>query len=137
MNFRAESSFRAGDWSRFEALVVPKLIAAATQAAKAVYDETQLRVNVDTGALKASGKYEVIWEGSRVVGYVSYGEGLPDDRAVYVEFGVGQRGAAGAWAGPYAYGPMAGFAGFGYLRGSLDTKRPEIRAAFQEQGFVI
>ena len=116
-----------------EAVLVPKLIQAVTAATDAAFQETQTRVNVDTGALKASGTQTVEWEGHKVTGSVAYGA----EYAAYVEFGVGQRGAAGEWAGPYSYGQMNGFAGFGYLRGSLDSKRGEIRAAFIDAGFTI
>lgn len=46
-------------------------------------------VHVDTGALKASGKVERLEPG---VWEVSEGEGLPDARAAYEEFGTDKHG---------------------------------------------
>jgi hypothetical protein len=132
MNIRATSDFRAGDWSRFEAMIVPKLITAVTAATDAVFQESQIQVPVRSGKLKSSGSQTVEWKGQAVTGYVTYSE----DYAAYVEYGIRQRGAAGKWAGPFVYSEGNGFAGFGYIRGSLDSKRPEIRAAFADAGFI-
>ena len=51
MNFRASSSFKAGDFSRLEALLVPKLIAGAQAGADAVLAISQGIVPVDTGVI--------------------------------------------------------------------------------------
>ena len=128
MNIRANSTFRAGDWSRLEALLVPKLIAGAQAGADAVLAISQERVPVDTGALRASGGTAVEWTGHKVVGYISYSAPY----SAFVEFGIRQRGAAGEWAGPFNYSEGTGFAGFGYMRSSLDTGRGQVLTAFRE-----
>lgn len=128
MNLRAKSTFRAGDWSRLESLLVPKLITGAQNGADAVLAISQGRVPVKTSELKASGGTSVEWTGHKVTGYISYSAPY----ASYVEFGIRQRGAAGEWAGPFNYSDGNGFAGFGYMRSSLDSGRPEVLAAFKE-----
>ena len=128
MNFRAKSTFKAGSFSRLEALLVPKLIAGATAAAAAVLEISQSRVPVKTGRLKSSGSYSVTWSGQRVTGLITYSAPY----APYVEFGIRQRGAAGEWAGPFSYSEGTGFAGFGFMRGALDIGRSQVVTAFQE-----
>lgn len=54
-------------------------------SANRVLSDAQERCPVDTGALKASGKVEETGEMSY---RVTFGEGLPDARAVYQEFGT-------------------------------------------------
>ncbi len=49
-------------------------------AAKLVFEESQRQVPVKTGALKDSGKVTV----DGLDAEISYGEGLPDDRAVII-----------------------------------------------------
>ena len=127
MNLRATPTFRAGSFSRLEALLIPKLTVGAQNAASAVLEISQQRVPVKTGELKSSGGTSVEWTGTRVSGYVTYSAPY----AAYVEFGIRQRGAAGEWAGPFAYSEGNGFAGFGYMRGALDIGRPQIITAFQ------
>lgn len=133
MSIRADANFRLGDWSRFEALIVPKIIAAVEKATDAVFVESQVRVPVRSGDLKASGSQIVTWEGSKVTGWIQYSAPY----AVYVEYGIRQRGAAGVWAGPFSYSQGNGFAGFGFVRGSLDSKRADIRSAFADAGFTV
>jgi hypothetical protein len=128
MNLRANATFRAGDFSRVEAAIVPKLLTGAQNAANAVLEISQSRVPVDTGALKASGGTSVEWKGTVVTGYITYSVYY----AAFVEFGIRQRGAAGEWAGPFSYSEGNGFAGFGYARGALDIGRPQVLAAYQE-----
>jgi hypothetical protein len=128
MNLRANATFQAGDFSRVEQLLVPKLVTAATNAANAVLEISQSRVPVDTGALKESGGTTVEWKGTVVTGYITYSMYY----AAFVEFGIRQKGAAGEWAGPFSYSAGKGFAGFGYMRGALDIGRPQVLAAFQE-----
>lgn len=128
MNLRANATFRAGDWSRLEALLVPKLVKGATDAANAVLEISQQRVPVDTGFLKSSGGTSVEWKGSKVVGYIAYSAPY----ASFQEFGIRQRGAAGEWAGPFAYSQGNGFAGVGFCRGALDLGRPQVMSAFRE-----
>ena len=133
MNIRANSSFRAGDWSRLEALLVPKLITGAQAGADAVLAISQERVPVAaaramSGELKESGGTAVEWTGHKVTGHISYSAPY----AAYVEFGIRQRGAAGEWAGPFNYSEGTGFPGFGYMRSSLDTGRGQVLTAFRE-----
>lgn len=127
MNFRAQSTFRAGSFARLEALLVPKLVTGATNAAAAVLEISQGLVPVDTGYLKSTGGTSVEWSGSRVSGFVTYSAPY----SAYVEFGIRQRGAAGEWAGPYAYSEGKGYAGFGYLRQSIDIGRQATVDAFR------
>jgi hypothetical protein len=121
LNFRAQSTFKAGDFSRLEALLVPKLVAGVTAATQAVFEISQDRTPVDTGRLKASGSYSVVWTGMRVSGFITYSAPY----SAFVEFGVRERGAAGEWAGPFSYSKGTGFAGFGFCRGALDIGRQQ------------
>jgi len=127
MNFRAKSTFRAGDFARLEAQLVPKLITGATAAAAAVLEISQSRVPVKTGRLKSSGSYSVTWSGQRVSGLITYSAPY----SAFVEFGIRQRGAAGEWAGPFSYSEGTGFAGFGFMRGALDIGRQQTVYAFR------
>ena len=73
MNLRANSTFRAGDWSRLEGLLVPKLTVGAQNAANAVLEISQGIVPVASGDLKRSGGTAVEWKGTTVTGFVTYG----------------------------------------------------------------
>lgn len=128
MNLRATAAFKAGDFARLEAKLVPLLTTGAQNASAAVLEVSQQRVPVDTGYLKSTGGTSVEWKGHSVTGYVSYGAYY----AAYVEFGIRQHGAAGEWAGPFSYSEGNGFAGFGFVRGALDIARPQVTAAFKE-----
>ena len=133
MNFRASSTFRAGDFSRLEALLVPRIKAAVEVGTKAVFDESQNLVPVDTGELKDSGSYAVEWAGHAVKGKVSYSAG----HAAFVCFGTGIRGSASAGAGPFPYSTTwPGMVAQPYIRPALDSQRGAILAAFAEQGFA-
>lgn len=130
MNLRASSTFRAGDWSRFEAKIVPRLVKGVTAATQAVFDISQELVHVDTGELKASGGTSVEWKGHSVTGFVTYTAG----HAAFNEFGTGRRGAASAGAGPYSYDHnWPGMAAIPFMRPALDIGRQQtvdaIRAA--------
>ena len=128
MNLRAQSSFRAGSFSRLEQIIVPKLVAGAQAGADAVLEISQGLVPVDTGALKDSGKTSVEWTGTRVSGYVTYGEYY----AAYVEFGTGRRGSASAGAGPFPYNEnWPGMVAQPYVRPALDIGREKVLTAFQ------
>lgn len=134
MNFKANSEFRAADFTRLEEKLVPRIKAAVDAGAGAVKAEALSIVPVDTGALRDSIKHTVDWEAHKVNGYIE--AGMP--YAAYVEFGTGQRGAASPGAGPYAYSETwPGMPAQPYLRPSLDTARPEILGAFREQGFKV
>lgn len=130
MNFRAQSTFRAGSFARLEALLVPKLVKGAQNAAQAVYDISQTLVHVRSGDLKASGKAGPIeWTGTRVAGYVSYSS----PHAAYNEFGTGRRGASSAWAGPYPYkADWPGMTAIPFIRPAMDIGRAQVLTAFQE-----
>ena len=128
MNIRANSTFRAGDFARLEALLVPKLIAGAEAAAKAVLAISQGLVPVDTGALKASGQISVEWSGRRVTGYVVYTAA----HAAYVEYGTGRRGAESPGAGPFAYTlSWPGMRAQPYVRPAMDIGRQQTVDAFR------
>lgn len=129
MNFRANSEFRAGDFSRLEAMLVPKLIVAAQVGADAVLEISQGLVPVDTGELKASGGTSVEWTGHKVTGYVTYGAYY----AGYVEMGTGRRGADSPGSGPFPYNAnWPGMAAQPYVRPALDIGRSQVLTAFQE-----
>ena len=129
MNLRANSSFRAGDFSRLEQLLVPKLLVGAKNGAAAVLEISQTLVPVDTGALKDSGGTSVEWTGTRVTGYVVYTESY----AAYNEFGTGRRGAASGHGAPgISYNPdWPGMPGHPYLRPALDAGRQQTVDAFR------
>ena len=130
MNLRATPTFRAGDFSRVEALLVPRLVTGATAAAQAVLDISQGLVPVDTGELKASGGISVEWVGQKVSGFVIYTSG----HAAFNEFGTGRRGEASGNGGPgISYDPnWPGMAGSPYVRPALDLGRQQIFDAFKE-----
>ena len=129
MNFRARSTFRAGDFARLEAALVPRIIQGATDGANVVLAESQGLVPVDTGTLKASGGVRVEWKGKTVVGYVTY----TAPWAAYNEFGTGRRGeASGNGAPGITYDTnWPGMTGSPYLRPSLDTTRSQVLDAFK------
>ena len=129
VNFRATATFRAGDWSRLEAKLVPLLTVGAQNAAAAVLEISQGLVPVDTGELKASGSTTVEWKGSRVTGYVVYSS----PHAAYNEFGTGKRGEASGNGGPgISYDPnWPGMTGHPYMRPALDIGRQATVDAFR------
>lgn len=128
MNLRANAAFKWNDFSKLEALIVPKLFKAAGDATAIVLEESQLLVPVDTGELKASGGTSVEWVGTRVTGYVSYSAA----HAAYNEFGTGIRGAASAGAGPYPYSETwPGMAAQPFLRPAVDVKHEAIFDAYR------
>ena len=130
MNMRAKATFQAGSFAAVEALLVPKLLVGARNAAQAVYEDSQAIVPVDTGELKDSGSVDVEWVGHQVTGYVTYSAPW----AAYNEFGTGRRGAASGHGGPgIGYDPnWPGMTGSPYMRPALDSSRPRQLAAFQE-----
>ena len=131
MNLKANSSFRAGDFARLEAIIVPKLIAGITNATQIVYDESQALVPVDTGFLKESGSQAVEWSGKQVVGTVEYSSG----HAAYNEFGTGQRGEASGNSAPgINYDPnWPGMPGSPYLRPAIDSTRQQVLEAIKAE----
>lgn len=129
VNFRANATFRAGDFSRLESLLVPKLMAGAQSGALAVLDISQQFVPVDTGRLVSSATTYVEWTGHMVTGYVQYGAYY----AAYVEFGTGLRGAASPGAGPYEYADYwPGMRAQPYMRPALDLGRANVLEAFRD-----
>ena len=98
-------------------------------------DISRQYVPVDTGDLASSGGVDVDVKGITVVATVSYTSG----HAAFNEFGTGRRGADSGNAAPgITYDPnWAGMTGHPYLRPALDSGRPDILAAFREQGFTI
>lgn len=129
MNLRASSTFQAGDFARLEALLVPKLIVAAERGAKAVLEDSQVLVPVDTGELKLSAGTTAEWTGRTVRGFVSYSA----KHAAYNEFGTGTRGASTGNAPPgISYSPdWPGMAAQPFLRPALDSARPRILEEFR------
>ena len=135
MDFRARSTFQAGDYSKVLAVVAPRAIAAVTTATATVFNRSQDLVPVDTGELKASGSQTVTFAGDQVTGTVEYSA----NHAAYNEFGTGRRGAASGNAAPgITYNEnWPGMSGSPYIRPALDESKPGIKAAFAEQGFTI
>lgn len=129
MNIRAKATFRAGDWARLEAKLVPLLTIGAQNAAAAVLEISQTLVPVDTGELRASGGTSVEWKGSRVTGYVVYSSA----HAAYNEFGTGRRGSASGNGGPgISYDEnWPGMTGQPYIRPALDIGRQQTVDAFR------
>ena len=131
MNLRASSTFRAGDFARLEAKIVPRLVAGVQNATEAVLGIALGMVPYDTGELAASGGTSTEWKGSKVVGYVSFTSG----HAAYNEFGTGRRGAESGHGAPGIEYKLSwpGMAGHPYLRPALDIGRQQtvdaIRAA--------
>lgn len=129
MNLRANSTVKFADFARLEEIIVPKLLAAADTGAKAVYDESQIQVPVDTGELKQSGSYRTSWEGKRVSGFVEYDAA----HAAFVEFGTGSRGASSTGSGPFPYTlSWNGQPAQPYLRTALDQCKDKIIAGFTD-----
>lgn len=134
MNFRANSTFRAGSFSALEARIVPRAIAAVTNGTDAVFQLSQEFVAVDTGELKDSGTQEVTWVGTVVRGTIYYSS----EHAGYVEFGTGIRGSGspGAGAGPYNL-DWPGMVAQPYIRPAIDAGRAKIISSFADQGFKV
>lgn len=130
MNLKANASFKAGDFSRLEALLVPLLLNGAQAGANAVLEISQGLVPVDTGELKASGGTSVEWVGRKVTGYVVY----TSPHAAFNEFGAGRRGEASGHGGPgISYDAnWPGMPGSPYIRPALDIGRAQVLTAFRE-----
>lgn len=131
MNLRFTSTFRAGDFSRLEARLVPKLMKAAQAGADAVLEISQGLVPVDTGELKESGRTLVEWVGQKVTGYVEY----TARHAAFNEFGTGRRGEASGHGAPgITYNQdWPGMTGKPYLRPALDLGRQAVLDAVKEE----
>ena len=147
MNIRAHATFRAGDFARLEARIVPKIMAAVDEGAQAVLDESRTLVPVDTGELVSSGGKEVTWEGHKVTGAVSY----LAPWASFVEVGTGLRGMGtypymvpqtgvpftGSWVYDFRNQGWIGHAASPFLRPALDLARDAIMGGFRNQGFSV
>ncbi len=145
MNIRANATFKAGDFARFEALLVPRLIAAVDAATDLVLSTSQQLVPVDSGDLVSSGRRETQWKGQRVTGSVSYASA----HASFVEFGTGIIGSGtypyplpqegvpftGSWIYDYKHQNWQGHVAQPYLRPALDQSHDGIVGAFLNRGF--
>ncbi len=146
MNIRANSTFKAGDFARLEALIVPRLIAAVDNATQAVLETSQTLAPVDTGDLVSSGDRTTAYrKGTKVQGAVFY----TSEHASFVEFGTGLIGSGtypfdlpqsgvpitGSWVYDYKHQNWQGMRAQPYLRPSLDISRAAIMQAFTDQGF--
>jgi hypothetical protein len=141
MNLRATSTFRAGQFAALEALLVPKLLAAAQAAGEAVLSESQSAVPRRTGELADSGGVTKEWVGMHVTSYVVYSAG----HAAFVEFGTGITGRGtypydlpqsgvpitGSWIYDYKQQNWHGMHSKPYLRPALDTGRGAALDAFR------
>lgn len=133
MKLSANVTSKFADFARVEALIVPKLIEGAKNGANVVLEVSQPLVAVDTGLLKSTGRASVEWVGKKVTGYVTYGEGIPDNRAAYVEFGTGAAGASSPGAGPFAYTESwPGQVAQPYLRPAIDASKNQALDAFKD-----
>jgi hypothetical protein len=144
VNFRAQSSFRAGDWSRVVSKILPRVVAAVTAASEAVLNVSRQYCPVRSGALVASGGTQVSILGEKVVGFVYYTAG----HASFVEFGTGLTGSGtypyalpeqgvpftGSWVYDYKTQGWIGMTAQPYLRPALD-EHDLILAAWRDQGF--
>jgi hypothetical protein len=144
VNIRANVTWRAGDFAKLEAVIVPRIIQAVDQATELVLGVSHQLVPVDTGELASSGGREVQWLGTRVVGSVSYTSG----HASFVEFGTGIIGSGtypyslptqgvpftGSWVYDYKHQNWMGHPAQPYLRPALDLSRGGIIAAFGKGG---
>jgi hypothetical protein len=100
--------------------VTPAVRAGVVAYTQVLFDETQQRVPVRSGELKASGKMVITETEKTVTGHVIY----TADHALPIEFGWGSKGAEGPFAGPYNYNTgIGGYIGTGFMRSSLDTTR--------------
>ncbi len=147
MNIRAHSTFQAGNWARFEAALVPRIIAAVDNATEAVLATSQQLVPVDTGDLVSSSGRKTEWKGHKVTGSVSYTSG----HASFVEFGTGIIGSGtypfplptsgvpitGSWIYDYKHQNWRGMAAQPYLRPAIDMARGTILDSFRAQGFHV
>ena len=139
MNLKASSSFKSGDTAGALARILLRAKDAVTDGANAVLDISRQYVPVDKGDLASSGGVEADVKGITVVAVVSYTSG----HAAYNEFGTGKRGEESGHGTDYGttgieYSPTwPGMSGHPYLRPALDACRPDIIAAFADQGFTI
>ncbi len=144
MNIRANVTFKAGNFARLEAVIVPRIIAAVDAATEIVLSTSQQLVPVDTGELVSSGGRETQWKGTRVLGSVSYSA----KHASFVEFGTGIIGSGtypyelpregvpitGSWIYDYKQQNWKGFYARPYLRPALDMNSGNIVDLFGKHG---
>ncbi len=144
MNIRANVTFKAGNFSRLESVIVPRIIAAVDAATEVVLSASQQLVPVDTGELVSSGGRETQWKGTRVTGSVSYSA----KHASFVEFGTGIIGSGtypyglpregvpftGSWTYDYKHQNWHGMGARPYLRPALDMNQNNITALFNKHG---
>ncbi len=144
MNIRANVTFKAGNFARLEAVIVPRIIAAVDAATELVLSASQQLVPVDTGELVSSGGRETQWKGTRVTGSVSY----TSPHASFVEFGTGIIGSGtypyelpregvpftGSWIYDYKMQNWKGFGARPYLRPALDMNQGNITSLFGKHG---
>ncbi len=147
MNIRARSTFQAGNFARFEAALVPKIIAAVDNATAAVLATSQQLVPVDTGDLVSSGGREVTWQGKKVLGSVSY----TAPHAAFLEYGTGILGMGtypfplptegvpltGQWIYDHRHVNWRGMPSQAYLRPAIDMSHGLIMESFRAEGFSV
>jgi hypothetical protein len=145
VNIRANVTFQSGNFSRIEALIVPRIVAAVDAATDLVLGVSQQLVPVDAGELVSSGGRETQRKGTRVTGSISYSA----PRASFVEFGTGIIGSGtypyelpregvpftGSWIYDYKHQNWQGHSARPYLRPALDQNRGNIVALFGRHGF--
>ncbi len=130
MNLTSFSRYQPRDGGRFvQATIDEAVLQAVTDWANLVFQTSQELVPVDTGELKASGRFEVAVTGKSFTAAIVY----DSDHAVYVEFGTGIRGAASAGAGDGPYNPnWPGMPAQPYLRPAFDQHRDEAESMTRE-----
>ena len=147
MNIRANATFRAGDFARLEARILPKIIRAVTGGTEAVLQNSLQNVPVDSGELASSAGQEIEHKGQKVVGSVSY----TASHASFNEFGTGIIGAGtypyplpqegvpytGSWIYDYKRQNWRGMVATPYLRPALDQSHGAILDSFRAEGFQV
>lgn len=148
MDFRASAKFTPVEASRLQALFVPRIVDAVTEACGAVVEEARTYCPVDSGDLVSNigiGSVELV--GTVVQGTVTATSG----HAAFVEYGTGVRGEGtypgelpeenvpftGSWVYDYKQQDWQGHQAQPFMRPALDSAQPAIRDAFAKQGFKV
>lgn len=129
--------------------IVPRIVIAVTQGCEAVVGEAQMLCPVgSTGELVGS----IHTASVAVVGTTVQGSVVADaPHAGFVEFGTGTEGAGtypyelpesgvpytNTWQYDFRNQDWKGHEAQPFMRPAVDTAAPEIRAAFEKQGFKV
>jgi HK97 gp10 family phage protein len=97
MQIEASSDLNAGLLDRLISRINGGLTRAVAESAAAIEAEAKRLAPVETGALRDSIRAEV----DRFEATITAGEGLPDDRAAFMEFGFNHAGSGGFVQRPF------------------------------------